>query len=94
MYEVKTRNEIIRTMHKQTKIKCEKVVQQATNKCFISTIQRYVSDAEYVAFEFCTKRISAFGIDHEILNEVHKFSYLIQKIVIDEIFAIAKRLKK
>ncbi|CAG8502496.1 6013_t:CDS:2, partial [Scutellospora calospora] len=157
VYEVKTRNEMIRAMHKQTKIGCEEVVQQAADKCPIPTIQRYIvrnykknthqwalwacqhspllmqvtstnpiesyhselkrttsphhgligtchnivavdakkwSDAEYVAFEFRTKRILAFGVDYEILNEVHKFPYPIQKMVIDEIFAVAKRLEK
>ncbi|CAG8801287.1 18135_t:CDS:1, partial [Racocetra persica] len=52
------------------------------------------SDAEYVVFEFCTKRISTFGIDHEILNEVYKFPYPIQKMVVDEIFVVAKKLEK
>ncbi|CAG8839853.1 5041_t:CDS:1, partial [Racocetra persica] len=40
-----------------------------------------------VAFEFHTKRILAFGVDHKILNKVHKFPYPIQKMVVDEIFA-------
>jgi len=157
VYKVKTRNELIRAIHKQTKIGYEDVVQQAVNKCSVPAIQRYIvrnykknthqwalwarqhspllmqvtstnpiesyhtelkrttsshhsligachnivavdakkwSDAKYVAFEFCTKRISAFGVDHKILNEVHKFPYSIQKMVVDEIFAIAKRLEK
>ncbi|CAG8709186.1 12873_t:CDS:2, partial [Cetraspora pellucida] len=157
VYDVKTRNEMIKAMHKQTKIGYKEVVQQAADKCPVPTIQKYIvrnykknthqwalwarqhspllmqvtstnpiesyhselkrmtspyhgligachnivavdakkwSDAEYVAFEFHTKKISAFGVDQEILNEVHKFPYPIQKKVIDEIFAVAKRLEK
>lgn len=42
------------------------------------------SDSEHVAYEFRTKRISAIGIDDEILQEVHKFPFPIQQMLVNE----------
>ena len=47
-----------------------------------------------MAFEFRTKRISIIGIDPEILDEIHKLPYPIQRMVVDEFLAIEKRLEK
>ena len=47
-----------------------------------------------MAFEFNTKKISIVGIDYEILDEVHKLPYPVQKIVVDKVLAIEKRLEK
>ncbi|CAG8568451.1 9920_t:CDS:2 [Cetraspora pellucida] len=52
------------------------------------------SDSEYVGFEFHTKKISVIGINYKILDEIHKLSYPVQKLIVNEIFAIEKRLKK
>ena len=64
---------------------CNKIVTLDTKKR---------SDSEYVAFEFRTKKISAIGIDYEILDEIHKFPYPVQKLVVEEVLAVEKRLEK
>ncbi|RHZ78348.1 hypothetical protein Glove_165g82 [Diversispora epigaea] len=40
------------------------------------------SDSDYVAFEFHVKKISAAGIDDDILREIHKFPFPIQKLIV------------
>ncbi|RHZ77856.1 hypothetical protein Glove_170g30 [Diversispora epigaea] len=56
--------------------------------------QKKRTDSEYVAFEFRTKKISVIGVDDEILNELHKFPFPIQRMLADEICAVEKRLEK
>lgn len=51
-------------------------------------------DSEYVAFEFRTKNISAVGIDHETLQEIYKFPFAIQQLLISEFHAVEKRIEK
>ncbi|RHZ47925.1 hypothetical protein Glove_564g10 [Diversispora epigaea] len=64
---------------------CHKVVILDQKKC---------TDSEYVAFEFCTKKISVIGMDDEIFNELHKFPFPIQRTLADEVCAVEKRLEK
>ncbi len=52
------------------------------------------TDSECAAFEFRTKKLSVSGVDHEILSEVHKLPYPIQKLVINELLEVTKRLEK
>jgi len=52
------------------------------------------SDSDYVAFEFHTKKISAVGVDHKVLNEIHKFPFPIQQMIITEVFAVERRIEK
>ncbi|RHZ85353.1 hypothetical protein Glove_66g168 [Diversispora epigaea] len=56
--------------------------------------QKKRTDSEYVAFEFCIKKISVIGVDDEILNELHKFPFPIQRMLADEVCAVEKRLEK
>ncbi|CAG8739564.1 21055_t:CDS:2, partial [Cetraspora pellucida] len=51
-------------------------------------------DSEYVAFEFCTKKISVFEIDDDILFEIHKFLYPIQQLIINEFCIIEGKIEK
>ncbi|CAG8597736.1 14519_t:CDS:2 [Racocetra persica] len=50
--------------------------------------------AKETAIEFCTKRISFANIRPEVLNEIHKFSFLLQRLIAEEVHAIAKRLEE
>ena len=51
-------------------------------------------DAENTAFEFRTKQISAFGIDYEALNQIRKFPFPIQQLIVSEVHAVEKRIEK
>ncbi|CAG8759287.1 24586_t:CDS:2, partial [Racocetra persica] len=46
------------------------------------------------AIEFCTKRISLANIRPEILDEIHKFPFTLQKLIAKEVHVIAKRLEE
>ena len=52
------------------------------------------SDSEKVAFNFRTKKISAFGISEDILKEIQKFPYPFQKLLIKEASAVIDRIEK
>jgi hypothetical protein len=52
------------------------------------------SDAEIVAFDFRTKKLSVANVNDEILVEVHKFPLPIQKLLVGELCAVEKRLEK
>lgn len=52
------------------------------------------SDSEKTAFNFRTKKISAFGIEEDILEEIQKFPYPIQQLLIKEALAVMDRLEK
>ncbi|GES83591.1 hypothetical protein GLOIN_2v1777773 [Rhizophagus clarus] len=52
------------------------------------------SDSEYVSFEFHTKNISAIGIDHVILHEIHKFPFPVQQMLVNEFNAVQGRIEK
>ncbi|RHZ57425.1 hypothetical protein Glove_388g20 [Diversispora epigaea] len=56
--------------------------------------QKKRTDSEYVAFEFRTKKISIVGISDEILNEIHKFPFPVQRMLADEACAVEKRIEK
>ncbi|CAG8799295.1 2186_t:CDS:2, partial [Dentiscutata erythropus] len=50
--------------------------------------------AKETAIEFHTKKISLTNIRLEVLNEIHKFPFLLQRLVLEEVHAIAKRLEE
>ena len=52
------------------------------------------TDSEIAAFDFRSKKLSVADVDDEILVEVHKFPLPIQKMLIGELCAVAKRLEK
>ncbi|RHZ62748.1 hypothetical protein Glove_335g24 [Diversispora epigaea] len=52
------------------------------------------SDSDYVAFEFRVKKISAAGIDNDILREIHKFPFPIKKLIVSEILSVESRIEK
>ena len=52
------------------------------------------SDAELAAFNSRTKMLSVADADYEILAEIHKFPFPIQRMLVDELCAVAKRLEK
>ena len=52
-------------------------------------------DSEKVSFDnFRTKKISAFGISEDILKEIQKFPYSLQKLLVKEADAVMDRIEK
>jgi len=45
------------------------------------------------AFNFRTKKVSAYGVDNEIVEEIQKFPYPFQKLLIKEACAVMKRIE-
>ncbi|RHZ68380.1 hypothetical protein Glove_295g19 [Diversispora epigaea] len=56
--------------------------------------QKKREDSDFVSFEFRTKKISVMGVDEEILQEIHKFPFPVQKMLTKEACAVEKRLEK
>ena len=52
------------------------------------------SDSESVAFNFRSKKISAYGLEDEILEEIHKFPFPLQQMLVKEASAVVDRLAK
>jgi len=52
------------------------------------------SDAESVSFDFRIKKISAYGVDNDILEEIKKFPFPFQQLIIKEACAVMNRLEK
>ncbi|RIB15631.1 hypothetical protein C2G38_2191960 [Gigaspora rosea] len=50
--------------------------------------------AKKTATEFRTKRISLTNVRPEVLNEIHKFPFPLQRLVAEEVHAVAKRLEE
>ncbi|CAG8530523.1 7486_t:CDS:2, partial [Cetraspora pellucida] len=51
-------------------------------------------DSDYVAFAFRVKKISAVGVNNNILKEIHKFPFPVQKLIVNEVFAVNDRIEK
>ncbi|RIA93502.1 hypothetical protein C1645_819249 [Glomus cerebriforme] len=51
------------------------------------------SEAESASFDFCIKRISAYGVDDDILEEIQKFPFPFQQLIIKEACAMMNRLE-
>ncbi|RHZ86811.1 hypothetical protein Glove_44g33 [Diversispora epigaea] len=56
--------------------------------------QKKRAESENTAFNFRTKKISAYGVDDEFLEEIHKFPFPVQQMLIKEIGAVMDRLEK
>ncbi|CAG8470748.1 3420_t:CDS:2, partial [Scutellospora calospora] len=52
------------------------------------------SNSEFVAFDFQIKKISAYGVENDILIEIHKFPYLFQQLLVKEACAVMNRIEK
>ena len=52
------------------------------------------SEAERASFDFRIKKVSAYGIDDDILEEVCKFPFPFQHLIIKEARAVIDRLEK
>ncbi|RGB41263.1 hypothetical protein C1646_810793 [Rhizophagus diaphanus] len=52
------------------------------------------SDSERVAFDFHTKKISAHGVEGDIIKEIHKFPFPFQHLIVKETCAVMDRLEK
>jgi hypothetical protein len=52
------------------------------------------SDSKKVAFDFRTKKISAHGVEDDIIDEIHKFPFLLQHLIVKEACAVMNRLEK
>jgi hypothetical protein len=51
-------------------------------------------DSERASFNFRTKKLSVANVDNETLTEIHKFPAPIQKLLVNEIDAVEKRIEK
>ena len=65
----------------------------ASHKIIAIDIKKW-TDSESVAFNFRTKKISAYGLEDEILEEIHKFPFPMQQMLIKEAGAVMDRLTK
>ncbi|RHZ83460.1 hypothetical protein Glove_92g68 [Diversispora epigaea] len=52
------------------------------------------SDFERVAFDFRTKKVSAYGVDTDIIEEIHRFPFPLQHLLIKEACSIMDRIEK
>ncbi|PKK56629.1 hypothetical protein RhiirC2_858535 [Rhizophagus irregularis] len=52
------------------------------------------SDSEKVVFDFCTKKISSHGVEDDIIEEIHKFPFPFQRLIVKEACAVMNRLEK
>ncbi|POG79139.1 hypothetical protein GLOIN_2v1472604 [Rhizophagus irregularis DAOM 181602=DAOM 197198] len=53
-----------------------------------------ISEAERAAFEFRTKKISAYGVDNDIIEEIHKFPFPLQRLLVKEACSVMNRIEK
>ena len=56
--------------------------------------RKKISEAESASFNFRIKKISAYGVDDDILKEIHKFPLPFQHLIIKEACAVMDRLEK
>jgi hypothetical protein len=52
------------------------------------------SDSKSAAFNFRVKKVSAYGVEKDIIEEIHKFSLPFQHLLIKEACAVMDRLEK
>ncbi|CAG8599777.1 7702_t:CDS:2 [Cetraspora pellucida] len=52
------------------------------------------SDSEAIAFDFRIKKISAYGVASNVLEEIHKFPYPFQQLLVKEACSVMSRLEK
>ncbi|PKY17854.1 hypothetical protein RhiirB3_430566 [Rhizophagus irregularis] len=52
------------------------------------------SEAEIASFDFRIKKISVYGVDDDILEEIKKFPFPFQQLIIKEACAVMNRLEK
>ncbi|RHZ70423.1 hypothetical protein Glove_271g92 [Diversispora epigaea] len=52
------------------------------------------SDFERVVFDFCTEKVSAYGVDTDIIEEIHRFPFPLQHLLIKEAYSIMDRIEK
>ncbi|RIA87708.1 hypothetical protein C1645_827431 [Glomus cerebriforme] len=58
-------------------------------------IKKAFSDTSAIAaFDFNTKKISAYGIDNDIIEEICKFSFPLQCLLVEEAYAVIERIEK
>ncbi|RHZ85314.1 hypothetical protein Glove_67g30 [Diversispora epigaea] len=99
IYEKKTREIMIGAMHKRTKIGCEQFIQNAIQQCSVSAV--FTSTNVLESYHSELKRTTSFlysliayGVDDEFLEEIHKFPFPVQQMLIKEIGAVMDRLEK
>ncbi|RHZ74083.1 hypothetical protein Glove_227g182 [Diversispora epigaea] len=52
------------------------------------------TDSERAAFDFRIKKVSAYGVDNDIIGEIHKFPFPIQHLLVKEACAVMDRIEK
>ncbi|CAB4376650.1 unnamed protein product [Rhizophagus irregularis] len=52
------------------------------------------SNSKSAAFDFHVKKVSAYGVEKDIIEEIHKFPLPFQHLLIKEACAIMDRLEK
>ena len=51
------------------------------------------SDSEKAAFDFCTKKISVYSVSNDIIEEIHKFPFPFQHLLVKEARAVMDRIE-
>ncbi len=52
------------------------------------------SDSERAAFDFHTKKISVYGVEDNIIEEIHKFPFPFQRLIVKEACAVMDRIEE
>ncbi|CAB4400369.1 unnamed protein product [Rhizophagus irregularis] len=52
------------------------------------------SEAESASFDFRIKKVSAYGVDNDILKEIKKFPFPFQQLIVKEACVVMNRLEK
>ncbi|CAB4399051.1 unnamed protein product [Rhizophagus irregularis] len=52
------------------------------------------SEAESASFDFRIKKVSTYGVDDDILEEIKRFPFLFQQLIVKEACAVMNRLEK
>ncbi|PKY58489.1 hypothetical protein RhiirA4_480449 [Rhizophagus irregularis] len=89
---------MIVAIHKKTKISCEKLIQEAIDNCAVQNIinidLKKHSNSEKVAFDSYTKKIFDYSVKDDIIEEIHKFPFLLQRLIVKEACAVINKLEK
>ncbi|CAG8447347.1 150_t:CDS:2 [Gigaspora rosea] len=82
----------LESFHSELKAKIS--VQYGACQILLELDNKKMMAAKKTATEFRTKRISLTNVRPEVLNEIHKFPFPLQRLVAEEVHAVAKRLEE
>ncbi|CAB4375049.1 unnamed protein product [Rhizophagus irregularis] len=85
-------NELLESFHSELKKKSSSLHGAVYKIVDIDYKKR--SKAESASFDFCIKKVSAYGVDDDILEEIKKFPFPFQQLIVKEACAVMNRLEK